>query len=139
MGLAQEFPIGAWFPGMFNNQSGQFAARLDQVVDANFNTIHAALEGRNDAPVNGVFLDLAHRRGLNVQLYNWNVPPAWRTRSRTYWTKTLEAEDTGIFIHPGGSQDGDAWHANTEDHTPGLLLDTPTEGPGIFLRYVEQN
>ena len=137
LGLAQEFPIGAWFPGLFNNQSAQFAARLDQVVDANFNTIHAALEGRNDASVNGVFLDLAHQRGLNVQLYNWNMPPTWRTRTRTYWTKTVEAENRR-FTHPVGTQDGDAWHANTADHTPGLLLDTPAEGRGIFLRYREQ-
>ena len=138
MGLAQEFPIGAWFPGLFNNQSGQFAARLDQVVDANFNTIHAALAGRNDASVNRVFLDLAHQRGLNVQLYSWKVPPAWRTTSRTYWTKTVEGENTRTFSHPVGTRDGDAWHANTADHTPGLLLDTPAEGRGIFLRYREQ-
>ena len=138
LGLAQEFPIGAWFPGLFNNQSAQFAARLDQVVDANFNTIHAALEGRNDASVNGVFLDLAHQRGLNVQLYNWNMPPTWRTRTRTYWTKTVEAENRR-FTHPVGTQDGDAWHANTADHTPGLLLDTPAEGRGIFLRYRNRN
>ncbi len=137
MGLAQEFPIGAWFPGLFNNQSEQFAERLDRVVDANFNTIHAALAGRNDPSVNGVFLDLAHQRGLNVQLYSWNVPPAWRTTTRTYWTKTLEAENRR-FIHPVGTRDGDAWQANTEDHTPGLLLDTPAEGSGIFLRYREQ-
>ena len=135
---AGEFPIGAWFPGLFNNQSGQFAARLDQVAAANFNTIHAALEPRNDASVNGVFMDLARRRGLEVQLYSWNVPPGWRT-SRRYWTKTLEAENKGIFIHPVGVQDGDAWHVNTADHAPGIILDTPTERrAGIFLRYVEQ-
>ena len=137
MGLAQEFPIGAWFPGLFNNQSAQFAPRLDQVVDANFNTIHASLAGTSDASVNRVFLDLAHQRGLNVQLYNWIVPPTWRTRSRTYWTMTVEAENRR-FTHPVGTRDGDAWHANTEDHIPGLLLDTPPEGPGIFLRYREQ-
>ena len=138
IGLAQEFPIGAWFPGMFNNQPDQFAARLDQVVAANFNTIHAALEIRNDASVNGVFMDLARQRGLNVQLYSWNVPPGWRT-SRRYWTKTLEAESKNFFIHPVGVRDGDAWHVNTADHAPGVILDTPTRaGGGIFLRYRER-
>ena len=39
MSLAQEFLIGAWFPGLFNNQPAYFATRLDQVVEANFNTI----------------------------------------------------------------------------------------------------
>ena len=135
---AREFPIGAWFPGLFNTQSEHFAERLDQVVEANFNTIHAALEGRNDPSVNGVFLDLAHQRGLNVQLYSWNVPPRWRTVSRTYWTRTVEAENSRRFSNPVGTREGDALHANTEDHAPGLLLDTPPEGPGVFLRYREQ-
>ena len=136
---AGEFPIGAWFPGMFNNQSGQFAARLDQVAAANFNTIHSALESRNDAQVNDVFMDLARRRGLKVQLYSWNVPPGWRAASRRYWSKTLEAEDESIFIHPVGMREGDAWHVNTADHAPGIMLDTPTRaGAAIFLRYVEQ-
>ena len=50
MSLAQEFPIGVWFPGLFNNQPAHFATRLDQAVEANFNTIHAAQEGmRTDA------------------------------------------------------------------------------------------
>ncbi len=136
---AGEFPIGAWFPGLFNNQSGQFAARLDQVAAANFNTIHAALETRNNASVNGVFMDLARQRGLKVQLYSWNVPPGWRAESRRYWTKTLEAENENIFIHPVGVRDGDAWHVNTADHAPGLMLDTSTRwSAAIFLRYVEQ-
>ena len=136
--LAREFPIGAWFPGLFNNQSRQFAARINQVAAANFNTIHAALEVRNDASVNGVFMDLARQRGLKVQLYSWNIPPGWRT-SRRFWSKTLEAEDADTFIHPVGVQDGAAWHVNTADHAPGIILDTPTRaGAGIFLRYVEQ-
>ena len=45
MSLAQEFPIGVWFPGLFNNQPAHFETRLEQVVEANFNTIHAAQEG----------------------------------------------------------------------------------------------
>ncbi len=138
MSLGQEFPVGAWFPGLFNNQSSQFAARLDQVVEANFNTIHSAIEVRNDPSVNGVFMDLAHERGLKVQLYSWNVPPAWRAASRRYWTKTLDAKSTRHFVHPVGTRDGRAWHANTVDHGPGLMLDTPAEGRGIFLRYREQ-
>ena len=138
VGHGQEFPVGAWFPGLFNNQAEHFAERLDQVVEANFNTIHAALGVRNDPSVNGVFLDLAHQRGLNVLLYSWNVPPAWRTASRTYWTKTVEAEHRRFFTHRVGTRDGGALHANTADHTPGLLLDTPPEGPGVFLRYREQ-
>ena len=136
---AREFPIGAWFPGMFNNQSGQFAARLNQVAAANFNTIHAALESRNEPSRNGVFINLARQRGLEVQLYSWNVPPGWRAASRRFWSKTLEAEDKDIFIHPAGMQDGDAWHVNTADHAPGIMLDTPTRaGAAVFLRYVEQ-
>ncbi len=139
MSLGQEFPVGTWFPGLFNNQSSQFAARLDQVVEANFNTIHSAIEARNDPSVNGVFMDLAHQRGLRVQLYSWNVPPGWRSESRRYWSKVLEAEDAEVFVHPVGVRDGDAWHANTAAHSPGVILDTPTtEGSGIFLRYVEQ-
>ena len=138
MGLAQEeFPIGAWFPGLFNDQSEQFAWRLDQVAAANFNTIHSALEVRNDAAVNRVFMDLAHERGLRVQLYSWNVLPGWRAESRRYWSKVLEAEDTAIFSHPGGALEGDAWYASADAHMPGVILDTPADGPGIFLRYVE--
>ena len=30
MATGREFPIGAWFPGMFNSQSSHFARRLDQ-------------------------------------------------------------------------------------------------------------
>ena len=134
----EEFPIGAWFPGLFNDQSDRFAERLDQVAAANFNTIHAALEVRNDAAVNRVFMDLARQRGLNVQLYSWNVLPGWRAESRRYWSKVLEAEDTEVFVHPVGERDGDAWHANPAAHGPGVIVDTPEEGPGIFLRYVEQ-
>ena len=136
--LAQEFPIGAWFPGLFNNESEHFPARLDRVVEANFNTIHAALEARSDPSVNRVFMELAHERGLKVQLYSWNVPPGWRAASRRYWTKTLEAKSTRYFVHPVGTEDGRAWHANVDDHDPGLMLDTPAGGGGIFLRYREQ-
>ncbi len=134
----EEFPIGAWFPGLFNDQSDRFAERLDQVAAANFNTIHAALEVRNDASVNRVFMDLARQRGLRVQLYSWNVPPGWRAASRRYWTKSLEATSPRYFVHPVGARDGGAWYANTEEHGPGLMLDTPPEGRGIFLRYREQ-
>ena len=138
-GPAQEFPIGAWFPGLFNTQSEHFPARLDQVVEANFNTIHAALVARNDPSVNRVFMDLAHERGLKVQLYSWNVPPGWRAASRRYWTKTLEAESARHFVHPVGVRDGEGWHADTEEHDAGLLLDTPADGRGIFLKYREQS
>ncbi len=139
MGLAQEeFPIGAWFPGLFNDQSERFAERLDQVEAAHFNTIHSAIEVRNDAAVNRVFMDLAHERGLRVQLYSWNVPPGWRAASRRYWTKSLEATSPRYFVHPVGERAGGAWFANTGEHTPGLMLDTPSEGRGIFLRYREQ-
>ena len=137
--LAQEFPIGAWFPGLFNSQSESFPERLDQVVEANFNTIHAALEARNDPSVNRVFMDLAHERGLKVQLYSWNVPPGWRAASRRYWTQTFEAESARHFVHPVGVREGDGLHADTEAHDAGLLLDTPEEGRGIFLKYREQS
>ena len=44
---ADEFPIGAWFPGLFNNQSGQHVTRLNLVRDAHFNVIHAHMPGHN--------------------------------------------------------------------------------------------
>lgn len=51
-----EFPIGAWFPGLFNNEPGQWNARLRLVEDAHFNTIHAALEDRFTATTNQDYL-----------------------------------------------------------------------------------
>ncbi len=124
------------FERLFNHQPAQFATRLDQVVEAHFNTTHAALEQRNAAAVNQRFMTLAHQRGLKVQLYSWNVPLRWRDSSKTYWAKTLEAEDSSLFTHPIGEREGDGWHANTARHTSGLLLDTPsTPGSGIRLRY----
>ena len=130
MGHGQEFPVGAWFPGLFNNQAEHFAERLDQVVEANFNTIHAALGVRNDPSVNGVFLDLAHQRGLDVLLYSWNVPPAWRTASRTYWTKTVEAEHRRFFTHRVGTRDGGALHANTQTIPRGSFSTPPRRARG---------
>ena len=77
-GWAQEaFPIGAWFPGVYNNDQAQWNARLQLVHDANFNTIHASQESRNPAATNQVWMAEAHRLGLNVQLYGWNVPLRW--------------------------------------------------------------
>ena len=40
---AQDFPIGAWFAGMFHGDNTQWATRLDTVQATGFNTIHAAL------------------------------------------------------------------------------------------------
>ena len=142
MSLAQEFPIGAWFPGLFNDQQTHFATRLNQVVEANFNTVHAALETRNTAATNKIFMDTAHHpdRNLKVQLYSWDVPQEWLASSRTYWAMTLEAEDADTFKHRIGRKDGDAWHVNTVDHTTsGVILETPDmRKDGVFLRYVEQ-
>ena len=134
-GLAQEFPIGAWWPGLFDDQSGQFAARLDAVDNAHFNTIHAAQGGRNTAEENQDFIGPAHDRELQVQLANWDVPEHWWAESRTYWAMTLEAEDGDIFDHDVGVQDGGAWRADTMLHTSGMMLDTPATGDGIYLHY----
>ena len=40
-----EFPIGAWFPGLFNAHSAQWEDRLELVVADHFNTIHASMSG----------------------------------------------------------------------------------------------
>ena len=112
-GLAQEFPIGAWWPGLFDDESDHFAARLDAVDDANFNTIHAAQGGRNTAEENQEFIGPAHDRELEVQLVNWDVPEHWWAESRTYWAMTQEAGDGDIFDHDVGVQDGGAWRADT--------------------------
>ena len=104
-GLSQtvDFPIGAWFPGLFDNQSGDWEDRLDLVEAAHFNTIHASLEIRNDAADNQEWMDLAHDRDLKVQLYSWNVPPSWRNESLSHWSQTFEegslAQDWSSCAH----------------------------------------
>ena len=84
-----EFPIGAWFPGMTEGDSTHWAARLDSVKAAGFNTIHA-IRGRGGirtSEYNKKWMDLAHARGLKVQLHSWQQPPQWREHSRNYWTR----------------------------------------------------
>ena len=127
-----EFPIGAWFPGLFNDQSTDWAARLDLVQRARFNTIHAAQSVRNTASQNQLWMAEAHARGLRVQLYNWNVPPGWLAPSTRYWSQTFEAEDSR-FTHPIGEETPDGWRARMDAHSPGLLLDTPSTGSGFWL------
>ena len=133
-----EFPIGAWFPGLFNNEPGQWNARLQLVDEAHFNTIHAALEDRFTATTNQVWMDAAHRRGLNVQLYNWMLPEGWR--GTRFWTQTFEAE-SARFTHATGEMTADGWRAQVGPHSAGLLLDTPRgdTGAGIWLRGNEDN
>ena len=128
-----EFPIGAWFPGLFNDQSTDWAARLDLVQRARFNTIHAAQEARNTASQNQGWMAEAHTRGLKVQLYNWNVPDGWLAPSTRFWSQTFEAEDSR-FTHPIGESTADGWRARMDGHSPGLLLDTPSTGSGFWLR-----
>ena len=114
----QEFPIGAWFPGMQGDNTDPtpeeirvWEARLDSVKAQGFNTIHAR-QGRGyvrTSAYNQRWMALAHARGLKVQLHSWRQPTAWRTHSRNYWTRTFEAEDTEIFTHAIGKKvtDGD--------------------------------
>lgn len=72
-----EFPIGAWFPGLFISDQTQWNARLQLVDDANFNTIHAALENqttsglthaqlnqRNQDNITGADVELARIRAI---------------------------------------------------------------------------
>ena len=102
LGAQEEFPIGAWFPGMTEgDDEDQWAARLDSVKAAGFNTIHA-IRGRGEiraSEYNKKGMALAHARGLKVQLHSWRQPPAWRSSSRNYWTRTFEAEGTDLFDH----------------------------------------
>lgn len=87
------FPIGAWFPGMqgarvppTEAEKRAWAARLDAVKAAGFNTIHGA-QGRGELrepEFNQPWMDLAQDRGLKVQLGSWRQPPAWRSHSRNY-------------------------------------------------------
>ena len=53
-----EFPIGAWFPGLFNTDQAEWNARLQLVDEANFNTIHAAPKTQNTAATNQISLPL---------------------------------------------------------------------------------
>ena len=94
LGAQGEFPIGAWFPGMTHGDSTYWAARLDSVKASGFNTVHA-MRGRGKirtAAYNKKWMDLAHARGLKVQLHSWQQPPEWREHSRNYWTRTFEAD-----------------------------------------------
>ena len=86
-----EFPIGAWFPGMTEGDDAEWGARLDSVQASGFNTVHA-MRGRGKirtAAHNKKWMDLAHARGLKVQLHSWQQPPEWREHSCNYWTRTL--------------------------------------------------
>ena len=90
LGAQAEFPIGAWFPGMTEgDDEDHWAARLDSVQAAGFNTVHA-IRGRGGirtSEYNKKWMDLAHARGLKVQLHSWQQPPEWREHSRGYWTR----------------------------------------------------
>ena len=130
-----EFPIGGWFPGLFNNQEPDWPDRLDLVRDAHFTVIHASLTARNDPAVNQRWMDLAHDRGLKVQLYGWAVPSDWRG-SNAFWSQTFEAESS-VFTHNSMSGEvvaGEGRMADESRHSAGLLLDTPSTGSGIWLR-----
>lgn len=72
-----EFPIGAWFPGLFIHDQTPWNARLQLVDAANFNTIHAALENqttsglthaqlnqRNQDNITGADVELARTRAI---------------------------------------------------------------------------
>ena len=133
-----EFPIGAWFPGLFNTDQAEWNARLQLVDEANFNTIHAALETQNTAATNQIWMREAHRLGLNVQLYSWPQPEGWR--GVEFWSQMFEAESSD-FTHPIGDETTDGWSARVGTHSPGLLLDTPrgTTGGGIWIRGNTQN
>ena len=100
---ADEFPIGAWFPGLFQADSTtDWADRLNLVVADSFNTVHASLTGIVDtsgiaAARNAGWLREAEARNLNIQLHSWWQPPQWRNHSRHYWARTFEVEEVGGF------------------------------------------
>ena len=133
---ADEFPIGAWFPGLFQADSTRWAARLNSVVADSFNTIHASMSGYQHrsnvtAAENAGWMRLADSRDLNIQLHSWWQPPGWRSHSANYWSRTLEAEHTRFRHHTGNvTADGRYAKAATTDSpgdSPGLLLDTPIQ------------
>ena len=70
-----------------------------------------------------------------MQLHSWRQPPEWRERSRNYWARTFEAEDTDLFTYPIGREVTDddrvTRHAEAGVHDPGLLLDSRRS---IYLR-----
>ena len=88
-----------------------WAARLDSVKAAGFNTIHAALVGDafQTSSFNQDWMALAHARDLKIQLYSWQQPDGWLAASALYWARTFEAEDTDLFTHGTGREvtDGD--------------------------------
>ena len=142
-----EFPIGAWFPGLFINDETQWNARLQLVDDANFNTIHASLENQTTARRHRVFTNAdlnqknqiwmreAQRLGLKVQLYSWPLPSGWR--GDEYWAQTFEAEDNTHFTHNslhGSPTAGVGVSARVVDHSAGLMLDTPPGDTGAGIR-----
>ena len=140
-GRAQdEFPIGAWFLGLFHAHSADWEDRLDLVVADHFNTIHASMTGRpgmsgQPAADNDDWMRLAGARNLNVQLHSVWQPPQWKNHSRHFWARTFEAEDSDLFTYPIGEPvteiDGRvARYAEAGDDSPGLLLDTPST-PGV--------
>ena len=140
-----EFPIGAWFPGLFHADSADWGDRLDLVVADHFNTIHASITGRpgmsgQPAADNDGWMRLAVARNLNIQLHSVWQPPQWKNHSRHYWARTFQAEDGALFTYPIGERvteaDGRvARYADAGRHSPGLLLDTPsTSGSGFELR-----
>ena len=86
------FPIGAWFPGLFDDRSSSWDSRLNLLRDAHLNVIHASNEHRNPPADNIKWMDKARNntRPLKVQLYSWNTPMHWRGKAN-WWTRTYEA------------------------------------------------
>ena len=136
----EEFPIGAWFSGLFAGDNAHFAARLDTVTADGFNTIHAALvdTALQWSNFNQEWMALAQARDLKVQLFSWRQPDGWRAASAVYWARTFEAEDRNLFSFATGRQisDGDreVLQARAGIDGAGLLLDTDGRAGPFRLR-----
>ena len=122
---AQEFPIGAWFPGLFNNQIGAVfrAARPGGRCQLQ----HHSRRSRRKERSFGQWRFPGSRSPAGTQR------PAVQLECSSGLADgqpNLLDQDPGSgapeVFHPSVSGPGTEmpWHANTADHTPGLLLDT---------------
>lgn len=134
-----EFPIGAWFPGLYHSDKAQWSARLDSVLAGGFNTIHAANENNWDPARADTLIDSTSVRGINIQFKSWRPVPAdvggWWDR-RHYWAHTFQAEDNTVFEYDTGDIASNAWHCDVPVHSAGDF-ETIEAGSGIRLRHVD--
>ena len=97
LGADKEFPIGAWFPGMIEGETTTrdgAPTATDRLVWerrlASTPSMPGAGVGSLRTPhYNQPWMDLAHAKGLKVQLHSWRQPEEWTESSRNYWTRTF--------------------------------------------------